>query len=53
MISSATPGFSVVPVTGVPMVNTGDNLIQIIEAALADNVLQLEDGDIVCIDVKK
>lgn len=52
MIPSATPGFSVVPVTGVPMVKTGDNLIHIIEAALADNVLKLEDGDIVCIAQK-
>ncbi len=52
MIPSATPGFSVVPVTGVPMVKTGDNLIDIIEAALADNVLKLEDGDIVCIAQK-
>jgi coenzyme F420-0:L-glutamate ligase/coenzyme F420-1:gamma-L-glutamate ligase len=45
-------GFSVVPVTGVPMVKPGDDLCAIVIDAFADNDLSLKDGDIVCLAQK-
>ena len=45
-------GFSVVPVTGVPMVMPGDDLCALVIDALASNDLSLVDGDIVCLAQK-
>lgn len=45
-------GFSVVPVPGMPMVRPGDNLSELIMAALNSNGLTLVDGDIVCLAQK-
>ena len=42
------PGFSVVPVRGMPMVEPGDDLTGQILTALADNDIELRHGDIIC-----
>ena len=46
------PAFSVVPVSGMPMVVPGDNLAAQVHQALADNQITLVDGDIVCLAQK-
>lgn len=46
------PGFQVIPVTGLPMVQAGDDLAEQISAALAANDLGLVDGDVVCVAQK-
>ncbi|MCH1551623.1 MAG: coenzyme F420-0:L-glutamate ligase [Pseudomonadales bacterium] len=52
MNPTANNGFSVVPVSGVPMVRPGDNLSDLILQALDANQLSLQDGDIVCLAQK-
>ncbi len=52
MSQHANRGFSVVPVTGMPMVVPGDNLADLILDALETNALSLQDGDIVCLAQK-
>lgn len=47
-----TPGFSIVPVTGLPMVEPGDPLSEQILEAIKTNGLELVDGDIICIAQK-
>ena len=46
------PGFSVVPLPGIPMIETGDDLAAAITKALSQAEIQLIDGDIVCIAQK-
>ncbi|MCZ6619481.1 MAG: coenzyme F420-0:L-glutamate ligase, partial [Gammaproteobacteria bacterium] len=46
------PGFSVVPLPGIPMIEAGDDLAVIIANALGAASIQLVDGDIVCIAQK-
>jgi coenzyme F420-0:L-glutamate ligase/coenzyme F420-1:gamma-L-glutamate ligase len=50
--STASPGFSVLGIPGVPMVSPGDDLTAIIVDALSDAHVTLEDGDIVCVAQK-
>jgi len=45
-------GFSVVPISGVPMVAPGDDLTTLILEALTSNGVELVHGDIVCIAQK-
>ncbi len=45
-------GFSVTPVSGLPMVQPGDDLCALILEALAAQALQLVDGDVVCLAQK-
>jgi len=45
-------GFSVIPVPGMPMVQPGDDLSELVFTALERNGLSLEDGDIVCLAQK-
>ncbi len=52
MNPSQNQGFSVVPVTRMPMVNPGDDLGALIVDALIANDLALVDGDIVCLAQK-
>ncbi len=47
-----TQPFSVLPVTGLPMVQAGDNLGTLICSALDDNGITLDEGDIICIAQK-
>jgi coenzyme F420-0:L-glutamate ligase/coenzyme F420-1:gamma-L-glutamate ligase len=47
-----TAGFSVIPIAGVPMVEPGDDLGQLIAQALAAAEVSLMDGDIVCLAQK-
>ncbi|HEY5680631.1 MAG TPA: coenzyme F420-0:L-glutamate ligase [Pseudomonadales bacterium] len=49
---TASPGFSVLGIPGVPMVSPGDDLTAIIVDALRDARITLEDGDIVCVAQK-
>jgi coenzyme F420-0:L-glutamate ligase/coenzyme F420-1:gamma-L-glutamate ligase len=51
-LDKSTKGFSVVPLTGVPMVQAGDDLSEIIQAAMAAEGLSFDDGDIVCVAQK-
>lgn len=46
------PGFQIVPVTGMPMVQAGDNLDEQIVTTLNSAGLSLVDGDIVCLAQK-
>jgi coenzyme F420-0:L-glutamate ligase / coenzyme F420-1:gamma-L-glutamate ligase len=52
MSTTANVSFSVVPVPGMPMVEAGDTLSELILTALKDNDLSLVDGDIVCLAQK-
>ncbi|NKC01628.1 MAG: coenzyme F420-0:L-glutamate ligase [Pseudomonadales bacterium] len=47
-----TPGFAVVPVSGMPMVEPGDDLCAQILDALQRNELNLVNGDVICIAQK-
>ena len=48
----ATPGFSIVPITGLPMVEAGDPLSDQILEAISSNDIDLTHGDIVCVAQK-
>ena len=45
-------GFSVTPIPGMPMVQTGDDLCALTVAALKDAGVTLQDGDIICLAQK-
>ncbi|MDG2277338.1 MAG: coenzyme F420-0:L-glutamate ligase [Pseudomonadales bacterium] len=47
-----TPGFAVVPVPGMPMVESGDDLCAQILSALEKNELLLVNGDVICLAQK-
>ena len=46
------PGFSVIGVPGIPMVESGDDLSEIISGTLKAQDLILEDGDVLCLAQK-
>ena len=46
------PGFQVIPVTGMPMVAAGDDLVEHVFTALQKGNLTLEAGDVVCLAQK-
>ena len=48
----ATPGFSIAPIPGMPMVEPGDDLAQLVIQALDAADTSLVDGDIVCLAQK-
>ena len=48
----ATPGFSIIPITGLPMVEPGDPLADQVLEAIQTNDITLVDGDIVCVAQK-
>lgn len=48
----ADPGFSIVPVPGMPLVVAGDNLVEQIAEACAASAITLVDGDIICLAQK-
>ena len=46
------PSFQIIPIPGLPMVEPGDDLAELILAALQDNDMALQSGDIVCVAQK-
>jgi coenzyme F420-0:L-glutamate ligase/coenzyme F420-1:gamma-L-glutamate ligase len=47
-----TIGFSIIGVPGIPMVEAGDDLCEIISTTLTAQNLKLEDGDVICLAQK-
>jgi len=50
--NSTTNGFSVTPIPGVPMVNAGDDLCELVLNAVTAAKIELVDGDIICLAQK-